>query len=162
MRRDRPAGPVPDGTGELLRAVYVSTATRDLRDEELVALLDVSRRDNVARWDVTGALAYHDRVFIQVLEGHEAAVEALLARIARDPRHTGMMVVSRSRIDGRMFGGWAMGWVRAADLARAGFDHGVPFLRDTPDALVNAMLEAFRLTVQLDLWAHCDPGRDGR
>jgi hypothetical protein len=43
-----------------------------------------------------------------------------------------------------MFGGWAMGWVRAADLAREGFDPGVPFLRDTPDALVNAMLGAFR------------------
>ena len=162
MRRDRPAGPDPDGTGGLLRAVYVSTATRDLRDEELVALLDVSRRDNAARWDVTGALAYHDRVFIQVLEGPRASTEALLATIAGDPRHTGMMVVSRSRVDGRMFGGWAMGWVRAADLAREGFDPGVPFLRDTPDALVNAMLGAFRRTVRLDLWAHRDPGRGGR
>jgi hypothetical protein len=88
MRRDRPPGPDPDGSGKLLRAVYVSTATRDLRDEELGALLDVSRRDNAAR-GITGALAYHDRVFIQVLEGPEAAVEALLATIARDPRTPG-------------------------------------------------------------------------
>ena len=74
----------------------------------------------------------------------------------------GMMVLDRSAIEGRMFGGWAMGWVRAADLARAGLDPGVPFLRDTPDALVNAMLGAFRETVRLDLWAHRDPGRDDR
>ena len=162
MRRDRPAGPDPDAAGGLLRAVYASTARRDLRDEELVALLDVSRRDNAARWDVTGALAYHDRAFIQVLEGPRASVEVLLATIAGDARHTGMRVLDRSAVDRRMFGGWAMGWVRAADLARAGFDPGVPFLRDTPDALVNAMLGAFRRTVRLDLWDHRDPGRDGR
>lgn len=49
--------------------------------------------------------------------------------------------------------------MRAEDLARAGFDPGVPFLCDTPDALVNAMLGAFRQTARLDLWAHRDPRR---
>ena len=61
----------------LFRAVYVSAASHDLADGELAAILDVSRRNNVA-WGVTGALAYHDRAFVQVLEGPEAAVEALL------------------------------------------------------------------------------------
>lgn len=157
-----PAGdvgsPGPDAPGELFRAVYASTATRDLRDEELVAILDVSRRDNVARWDVTGALAYHDRSFIQVLEGSEASVQALLATIARDARHTGMTVLDRSAIDGRVFGAWSMGWVQVAAATRAGFDPGVLFLRDTSSALVNAMIEAFRLSVRLDLRIHRDPG----
>ena len=132
----------------LFRAVYVSAASHDLTDGELAAILDVSRRNNVA-WGVTGALAYHDRAFVQVLEGPEAAVEALLARIARDPRHTEVTVCDRSRVDGRAFGAWSMGWVRASDLARAGFDPGTPFLRDTPDLLVNAMFEAFRLTMRV-------------
>ena len=133
---------------KLLRAVYISTARHDLRDEELATLLEVSRRNNAAR-GVTGALAYHDRAFIQVLEGPEAAVEALLARIARDPRHTGMSVFDRSRTGQRVFGGWSMGWLRASDLARAGLDPNVLFLRDTPDAVVNALLEAFRLTMRV-------------
>jgi hypothetical protein len=60
-----------------------------------------------------------------------------------------MMVYERTGIDGRAFGGWSMGWVRASDLARAGFDPGALFLRDSPSALVNAMFEAFRLTVRL-------------
>ena len=51
--------------------------------------------------------------------------------------------------DGRAFGEWSMGWVRASDLARAGFDPGALFVRDNPSALVNAMFEAFRLTVRL-------------
>ncbi len=145
----RPPAAGPPPAGELYRAVYVSVAPRDLREDELVAILEVSRRDNAARWDVTGVLAYHDRGFVQVLEGPEVAVEALLARIARDPRHTGMSVLDRSRTGVRVFDGWSMGWLRASDLARAGLDPNVLFLRDTPDAVVNALLEAFRLTMRV-------------
>ena len=135
-------------TEELFRAIYVSTAKRDLRDEELAHLLEVSRRNNAA-WDITGVLCYHDRGFIQVLEGPEGPVEALLATTGRDTWHTGVSVLDRSRTDARVFGGWSMGWVGASDLARAGFDPGALFVRDTPSAMVNAMLDAFRRTTQL-------------
>ena len=140
------AGPPP--AGELLRAAYVSAAPRDLREDELVAILEVSRRDNVTR-GVTGVLCYHERGFVQVLEGPEAAVEALLVTIARDPRHTEVTVFDRARVDERTFGAWSMGWLRASDLSRAGLDPGVLFLRNTPDAVVNALLEAFRLTMRV-------------
>ena len=133
---------------KLLRAVYISSARHDLRDEELAAILDVSRRNNAAR-GITGALAYHDRAFVQVLEGPEAAVEALLVTIARDLRHTELTVCDRARVDERAFGTWSMGWVRPSDLARAGFDPGAPFLRDSPSEVANAMFEAFRLSVRL-------------
>ena len=135
-------------TDGLFRAIYVSAASHDLTDGALAAILDVSRRNNAAQ-GVTGALAYHDRAFVQVLEGPEAAVEALLATIARDPRHTSVTVCDRARVDGRAFGAWSMGWVRPSDLARAGFDPGPPFLRDSPNEVVNAMFEAFRLSVRL-------------
>ncbi len=135
-------------TEDLFRAIYVSTATRDLGDEELIPLLEVSRRNNAAR-GITGALGYHDRSFIQVLEGPQGPVEALLATIACDTRNTGLSIFDRSRIDERVFGEWSMGWVRASDLTRAGFDPGVLFVRDTPSAMVNALLDAFRRTTQL-------------
>jgi hypothetical protein len=135
-------------TDELFRAIYASTATYALRDEELVALLDVARRNNAAQ-DITGALGYHDQTFIQVLEGPEAAVEALLTTIAHDTRNTRMTVYDRARIDERAFGEWSMGWVPASDLTRAGFNPEVLFLRDNPSNLVNAMLEVFRLVVHL-------------
>jgi hypothetical protein len=135
-------------TEELFRAIYVSTAKRDLRDEELAHLLEVSRRNNAA-WDITGVLCYHDGSFIQVLEGPEGPVEALLATIGRDTWHTGVSVLDRSRIDDRVFGGWSMGWLKPSDLTRAGFDPGALFVRDTPSAMVNAMLDAFRRTTQL-------------
>ncbi len=133
---------------ELFRAIYVSTATRDLRDEELVPLLEVSRRNNAAQ-DITGVLGYHDHSFIQVLEGPEGPVEALLGTIGCDTRNTGMSILDRSRIDRRVFGGWSMGWLRASDPTRAGFDPGVLFVRDTPSTMVNALLDAFRRITQL-------------
>jgi hypothetical protein len=113
----RPPAAGPPPSGGLYRASYVSAAPRDLREDELVAILEVSRRDN-AICGVTGVLAYHDRGFVQVLEGPEAAVEDLLARIARDPRNTGMSVFDRSRAGGRVFGGWSMGWLRASGYGR--------------------------------------------
>ncbi len=135
-------------TEELFRAIYVSTATRDLRDEDLAPLLEVSRRNNAAQ-DITGALGYHDLSFIQVLEGPKGPVEALLSTIARDTRNTGMLILDRWKIDERVFGEWSMGWVRAGDLTRAGFDPGALFVRDTPSAMVNAMFDAFRRTTQV-------------
>jgi hypothetical protein len=44
---------------ELWRLVYVSEASHDLSDAELVDLLDVSRQLNL-RDGITGALAYYD------------------------------------------------------------------------------------------------------
>ena len=84
-----------------------------------------------------------------MLEGPQTVVEALLVTIARDPRHTELTVCDRARVDERAFGTWSMGWVRASDLARAGFDPGIPFLRDSLSEVVNAMFEAFHLTVRL-------------
>lgn len=135
-------------TERLLRVIYGSSSPDHLREDELVAILEAARRGNAAR-GVTGALAYHDRGFIQVLEGPGPEVEALLARIARDPRHTGMLVFDRSEVDARAFGGWSMGWLRASDLARAGLDPGVLSLRDSPSPVVDAMFEAFRLTMRV-------------
>jgi hypothetical protein len=143
-----PSSEIAPEAEELLRAIYVSTATHDLRDAELASILDVSRRNNAAQ-DITGALGYHDRSFIQVLEGPKGLVEALLAKIARDARNTGLFVVHRSRIDERVFGEWSMGWFLASDLTRAGFDAGVLRIIDTPSTMVNTMFDEFRRTTRL-------------
>ncbi len=60
-----------------------------------------------------------------------------------------MLILDRSRIDERVFGEWSMGWLRASEFTRAGFDPGALFVSDTPSAMANAMLDAFRRTTQL-------------
>lgn len=95
----------------------------------LISLLYVSRstgvlgaaNDNfeatIATWGalnsglcITGALLFTGEYFAQVLEGPEAPVDQLMARIATDPRHDMVMVVAREPIAVRRFGSWGMAY----------------------------------------------------
>jgi hypothetical protein len=75
----------------------------------LQGILMDARRCN-ARDGITGALICRDDLFLQLLEGPEAAVEATYARILRDDRHVEVRPLTRAPItdDGRLFGAWAM------------------------------------------------------
>lgn len=90
------------------RIVYISTARQNLRRAELDQILVTSRRNNEAV-GVTGLLVTGGRRFLQTLEGPERAVEQVFQRIEQDPRHFAVVILSRSPIEQRSFGGWAMG-----------------------------------------------------
>lgn len=53
-------------------------------------------------------LLYSEGSFMQVLEGEEETVEALMSKIADDPRHHEIIVLSREPIEARDFGKWSM------------------------------------------------------
>ena len=90
----------------MLQLVYISSSTtRGL--EGLDAILATSRRNN-ARDGITGLLYADGTRFLQALEGEGAAVEAAFARIRTDPRHRGVVVLSRRTIAVREFGPWDM------------------------------------------------------
>lgn len=91
----------------LYHLVYVSSATLPLSEAELLALLEVSRRNN-ARINVTGLLLYREGNFMQVLEGEESAVRDVQARISRDRRHEGLSTLLQGPIQVRAFSSWAM------------------------------------------------------
>lgn len=124
---------------DLVRIVYLSQASFDAdRGEgihpEVARILAQSRRNN-ARTGIVGALHYADGHFLQVLEGPRAAVEALVRRLARDPRHQRFTVVRSQAIDAASFASWSMKFVpSAADvralLARTGQDRFDPFAFD--------------------------------
>jgi hypothetical protein len=96
--------------------VYVSSAVHSFSPPELVDLLKTSH-DNNAALSVTGMLLYKDGNFMQVLEGDEKIVRPLYARIERDPRHRGLLVLIEGPIHARQFGEWSMGFrdLKAAD-----------------------------------------------
>jgi hypothetical protein len=95
----------------------------------LTGILFDARRCN-ARDGITGALICRNDLFLQLLEGPEAAVEATFARIAADDRHIEVRRLTRRMIpdDGRMFGAWAMRDDPAASWvwSRAEVEAGVP------------------------------------
>jgi hypothetical protein len=127
----------------MISIVYVSAARHAFSPAELEALLEKSRANN-RRDGVSGVLVYRDGDFLQVLEGPEDAVRRTYARIARDPRHGGVIVLDESEITQRNFGDWSMGFRRVGVAERP--DGFVDFFDRRADlaAVVNPGAEVFR------------------
>jgi hypothetical protein len=103
---------------------YVSSAATLFTHSELTELLEKSRVNNAAL-DISGMLLYKDGNFMQVIEGEEDAVRRLYDKVARDPRHRGLITLLQGTLTERQFPGWSMGFrdLRAADaLAVPGYD----------------------------------------
>jgi hypothetical protein len=96
----------------LVRLLYASRAAESVNADALGAILKTSRAHNAAI-GVTGVLCHcaNARIFMQVLEGGRAAVSALYNRIAQDPRHREVTLLSYEEIGERSFSGWSMGQV---------------------------------------------------
>lgn len=88
---------------------YVSSAAAKLSTADLLSILQASRRNNTAI-GVTGLLLYKDGNFMQVLEGEEEAVQTTHLRIARDPRHHGLITLLDAPVERRSFEDWSMGF----------------------------------------------------
>ncbi|WBH17413.1 BLUF domain-containing protein [Sphingomonas radiodurans] len=73
----------------------------------LSAILSTARRNN-ARNGVTGALICRDDIYLQLIEGDAAAIDALYARILRDDRHLDVVLLNRAEVPDRVFPDWAM------------------------------------------------------
>ena len=99
----------------LVRLMYASRAAEPVRPEALNAILKKSTTNNPAI-GVTGVLCFSGEIFLQVLEGGRSQVSRLYNRIAQDPRHHDVVLLSYDEIDERSFAGWAMGQVNMARL----------------------------------------------
>jgi hypothetical protein len=131
----------------LRQLVYASTASRPLRDPELLDLVNTARANN-SDLNVTGMLLYASGAFIQILEGGPPTVEKLLRKIRRDPRHRGFLILLDRVIVERDFEGWHMGFQKIAQSELdqiAGF-HGWSGDMTTRRKIASAirLIESFR------------------
>ncbi len=105
----------------MFHIVYVSSAVRPFSSSELVELLSKAHVHN-SNVGITGMLLYKDGNFMQVIEGEEEAVRTLDAKIKRDPRHRGMLMLLQGPLTERQFPDWSMGFrdLNAVDV------HSIP------------------------------------
>jgi hypothetical protein len=89
--------------------VYVSHARPELDAAALRDILASSVRHNDAA-GITGFLLHGHGLFMQVLEGEVAAVDATMQRILADTRHSQLRVLEQGPISRREFSDWAMGF----------------------------------------------------
>lgn len=115
---------------KLFRMSYISAASKPFSKERLRNLVNESGSLN-ARSHVTGLLLHKDGYFMQVLEGTESAVKATFARISKDTRHFGMIVLIKEIAAERHFPGQPMAF-RNLDLPEQRSVPGYDEFLDTP------------------------------
>lgn len=135
----------------MIQISYLSRTAAPLTAGDLLSLLQQCQTNNAAQ-GITGMLFYGNRTFLQVVEGEAAAVDALVGKIARDPRHEDIRILGRKTVEHREYGDWSMGFEAVTDAGLRGIDG----LRDfsaadfTPAGLaaredvVDTLVERFR------------------
>ena len=98
------------GSAMLIQSVYTSAAIQPMPKSKLYKILVDSRVNNKLA-DVTGLLVYVDGRFLQVLEGEQEVISALLEKISKDRRHKDVQVVYKTGIERRTFNAWLMAYV---------------------------------------------------
>lgn len=81
--------------------------SRSVAGVDVDHILQQSRHNNAVD-GITGLLWHDGTHFLQVIEGPDASVAATYARIAGDPRHSDLAILSDRAIDAREFGYWSM------------------------------------------------------
>lgn len=120
----------------MIRLLYLSQAANAAADQ-LEGILATARQNN-PRLQITGVLVYGGGWFMQLLEGPEASVFKLYARIIDDRRHSNPRVLHVTPASEAIFGEWSMGFVDRDPLA---FEH-IAALRARRLETVNASMFA--------------------
>lgn len=94
----------------LVRLLYASRAAAAVTQEITDSIMASARRHN-PELGITGVLCHGGDVYMQVLEGGRAEVNALYNTIVRDPRHREVMLLYYVEVSERHFAHWTMGQV---------------------------------------------------
>ena len=125
---------------DLKTLTYTSWARAGIREDQVDAILSSARINNPLE-GITGVLIFNGTAFMQILEGSEAAIDGLTARLASDPRHSSMSIRDNRLIDARTFPNWSMAYLQLANGTFHGEDEVVKALgRDLPQAMRNIVL----------------------
>ena len=92
----------------LVRLLYASHAVGDVNCALIQEITQQSHAHN-PQFGITGILCHSDKLYMQVLEGGRDAINALYAKILRDPRHTDVVLLHYEEICERHYAGWTMG-----------------------------------------------------
>ena len=132
------------------RIIYCSQATYDFSPDELVSLLEDSRRNNAAA-SLSGMLLYCSQSFLQVLEGEPEALAETYRRILTDSRHSNLRLLMDDVVAAPLFPDWTMGFDHVDDEELAdeldGFTPATEYPLVNPDLVSNAGVAQTLLTL---------------
>ena len=92
---------------------YTSLARLDLEADDLEAIHRIARNAN-ALDGITGLLIFNGTHFLQIIEGQPQAIDELVEKLRRDPRHSGVEIRDQRMVEARSFPDWSMELVRVS------------------------------------------------
>lgn len=131
---------------------YTSRASLDLGAGDLEQIHRTAREVNALE-GITGLLIFNGTHFLQIVEGAPEAIEDLVERLRRDPRHHGFEIRDERSVEHRSFPSWSMELVR---VSASYFEARETVSEQLPETIlpeirnrVIGMTEAISGTVQL-------------
>jgi hypothetical protein len=92
---------------------YTSLARLDLEASDIEAIHRTARELN-ALDGISGLLIFNGTHFLQIIEGAPDAIDELVERLRRDPRHSGLEIRDERIVGERSFPDWSMELVRVS------------------------------------------------
>ena len=115
----------------------------------LAGILSGARRNN-RRDDITGALICRHDLYLQLIEGPTAEIDALYGRIVVDDRHGDVRLLLADTVDTRLFPRWEM------------LDDEAPSLLWSPAEVADGAIEATNPAELLRLFARLSASAESR
>lgn len=91
---------------DIKHVIYISRPIHF--DQAVLEDILITSRSNNPEIGVTGNLIYHADLFLQMLEGPPAAIDALYETISSDKRHDEILKLRDAACSRRLFASWAM------------------------------------------------------
>lgn len=95
----------------LFEIIYHSQASVSTDDIEIGKILETAREFNKEH-NITGCLLYHNRQFLQILEGDFQILNELYTKIKEDKRHKNVVTLHMQEMQNRLFDHWTMAYQR--------------------------------------------------
>lgn len=87
--------------------IYISTAVKGLSKDHIHFMLLMAKQFNKEN-NISGCILFHDNHFIQLIEGKEADITSLYARIQADQRHFDVKTLLETKSEDRLYQNWSM------------------------------------------------------
>ncbi len=99
-------------------------------DRAMLAGILVQARRNNSRADITGALICRHDLYLQLIEGPEAAIDTVYSKITADDRHCDVRLLLAGTVEERLFPEWEM------------LDDDMPTLTWSPAEIADGAIES--------------------
>ena len=98
----------------MIRINYLSQAAPNFSSIDLLSLLEQCQTNN-RKLGLTGLLIFGNGTFLQVIEGEDHIVDALMEKISKDRRHTNFQILATFPIEERHYSDWSMGFEKLTE-----------------------------------------------